>query len=146
MELDFGKRFGVHVVSIIRDSLRINIPKGSDRIFPQDKIQVIGTDSQIEAFGAFLQGEVQVIDQNTIEESEMVLQQFIIGEGSPFLGKNIVESGLRNKYHCLIAGVEKPDGQLHSPDIKMPFAAGDVVWIVGEKNDVSTVLHIQGAV
>ena len=146
MELDFGKRFGVHVVSIIRGSLRINIPKGSDRIFPQDKIQVLGTDSQIEAFGAFLQGEVKVIDQNAIEESEMVLQQFIIGEESPFLGKNIMESGLRNKYHCLIAGVEKPDGQLHSPDIKIPFAVGDVVWIVGEKNDVSTVLHIQGAV
>ena len=41
-ELDLGKRYGVQVVSILRGDNRINIPKAGDRLFPFDKIQVIG--------------------------------------------------------------------------------------------------------
>ena len=44
LELNFGKQFGVHVVSILRGKKRINIPGASVRLFPEDKIQVIGTD------------------------------------------------------------------------------------------------------
>lgn len=33
MELDFGKKYGVHVASIIRGAHRINIPGGGNRIF-----------------------------------------------------------------------------------------------------------------
>ena len=50
-ELNFGQRFGIHVVSILRGGLRINIPKATDRVFPQDRIQVIGSDSDLEEFG-----------------------------------------------------------------------------------------------
>lgn len=50
MELNLGKRFGVHVASIIRGTHRINIPGGQTRIFPGDTIQVIGSDSQLSAF------------------------------------------------------------------------------------------------
>lgn len=50
MELDFGKKYGVHVASIIRGAHRINIPGGENRIFPNDKLQVIGTDEQLSVF------------------------------------------------------------------------------------------------
>ena len=47
LELNLGKKYGVHVVSILRGKRRINIPGGSIRLFPMDKIQVIGTDDQL---------------------------------------------------------------------------------------------------
>ena len=50
-------------------------------------------------------------------------------------------SGIRNRYHCLVAGVEKSDGTLHTPDIKAPFEEGDILWIVGEKEDVEKVME-----
>ena len=37
-QLNFGQRFGIQVVSILRGGLRINIPKATDRVFPQDRI------------------------------------------------------------------------------------------------------------
>ena len=40
-ELNFGKKYGIHVVSILRGKKRLNIPGASVRLFPQDKIQVI---------------------------------------------------------------------------------------------------------
>ena len=55
LELNLGKKFGVHVASILRGKRRINIPGGSVRLFPMDKIQVIGTDEQLSVFNEAMQ-------------------------------------------------------------------------------------------
>ena len=66
----------------------------------------------------------------------MILKQFIVDTDSVFLGKTIRESGIRDKYHCMIAGVEREDGTLMVPDVNVPLVEGDVVWVVGENEDV----------
>ena len=135
-ELNFGRRYGVHVVSVLRGQKRINIPGASVRLFPQDKIQVIGTDEELNVFEEEMKN-VSTLDSDVVEKSEMILRQFRIEGDSPFLGKNLKEAGIRDKYHCLIAGVERGGSALlHAPDPLEPFAEGDVVWVVGEYNDV----------
>ena len=134
-ELNFGKKYGVHVVSILRGHKRINIPGASVRLFPQDKIQVIATDEDLNVFGDEM-NKVSSIDTDVVEKSAMILRQFRIDEDSPFLGKTLKEVGIREKYHCLIAGVERGEETLHAPDPYEPFAEGDVVWVVGENDDV----------
>ena len=137
-ELNFGKRFGIHVVSILRGGLRINIPKASDRIFPQDRIQVIGSDSDLEAFGNQLSSSAIDLEDERYQSGEMILRCVPVTTASSFLGKTIRNAGIREHYHCLVAGVEKQDGQLHTPNAAIPFEDGDVLWIVGEKKDVET--------
>ena len=137
-ELNFGKRFGIHVVSILRGGLRINIPKASDRVFPQDRIQVIGSDSDLEAFGSQLSSSAVDLEDERYHSGEMILRCVPVTTASPFLGKTIRDAGIREHYHCLVAGVEKQDGQLHTPNAAIPFEDGDVLWIVGEKKDVET--------
>ena len=134
-ELNFGKEYGVHVVSILRGKKRINIPGAMDRLFPQDKLQVIATDEELNRFGEEM-AKVSELDTDVVEKSETILRQFRIDAGSLFLGKTLKEAGIREKYHCLIAGVERGSDELHAPDPHEPFAEGDVVWIVGEKADV----------
>lgn len=134
-ELNFGKKYGVHVVSILRGRKRINIPGASVRLFPQDKIQVIATDEDLNVFGDEM-NKVSSIDTDVVEKSAMILRQFRIDEDSPFLGKTLKEVGIREKYHCLIAGVERGEETLHAPAPYEPFAEGDVVWVVGENDDV----------
>lgn len=135
-ELNFGKKYGVHVVSILRGKRRINIPGATVRLFPGDKIQVIATDEELEAFGKAMTQASQVMDEEVIAKSETVLRQFCVDAHSPFLGKTMKEAGIREKYHCLIAGVERDGDTLRAPDPHMPFAEGDVVWVVGESEDV----------
>ncbi|WP_455962746.1 cation:proton antiporter domain-containing protein [Bacteroides bouchesdurhonensis] len=135
MELNLGKRYGVHVASILRGRRRINIPGGAERLFPLDKIQVIGTDEQLNKFSEDMQNGAK-IDWEVYEQSEMSLKQFIVDADSVFLGKTIRESGIRDKYRCMIVGVEREDGTLVAPDVNVPFEEGDVVWVVGEKEDV----------
>lgn len=131
-ELNFGKRYGVHVVSILRGKKRINIPGGTVRLFPHDKIQVIATDEELNIFGQEMD-KVAAIDADVIEKSEVILRQFRIDKNSPFLNKTLKEAGIRERYHCLIVGVEREEETLHAPDPREPFTEGDVVWIVGEK-------------
>ena len=139
-ELNLGRRFSIHVASILRGNLRINIPEANERIFPQDVLQVIGTDKDMEAFSTELRSSGKVQDDDVAIRSEMILRQVIVHEGSPFNGKTIRECGIRGDYHCLIAGIETKDGKLYQPAVDIPFAVGDVVWVVGQKDDVATLL------
>ena len=135
LELNLGKKYGIHVVSILRGRRRINIPGGGTRLFPMDKIQVIGTDEQLNLFSEEM-SKGAYVDSDVFEKSEMTLKQFMIDADSAFLGKTLRESGIRDKYHCLIAGVERGEEMLMTPDVNAPFEEGDVLWVVGEKEDV----------
>ena len=134
-ELNFGQRYGVHVVSILRGKRRINIPGASVRLFPQDKLQVIGTDELLNVFSEEMERGA-VVDADVVEKSEMILRQFSVHAGSPFLGKTPREARIREEYRCLIAGVERGEEALRAPDPHEPFAEGDIVWVVGENRDV----------
>lgn len=134
-ELNFGKKYGIHVVSILRGRKRINIPGASVRLFPEDKIQVIGTDEELNQFSSEME-KASILETDVVEKSEMILRQFRVDAHSIFLGKTMRESGIREQYHCLIVGVERGEETLHAPDPHEPFMEDDVVWIVGENADV----------
>jgi CPA2 family monovalent cation:H+ antiporter-2 len=104
---------------------------------------VIGTDSALEAFAAEFKG-ADAVDGDP-EASAMQLRRVMIGEDSPFLGRNIKDSGLRNQYRCLVAGIEKPDGTLHAPDINYPIALGDSLWLVGEDRHLEVVENLRAS-
>ncbi len=139
-ELNLGKNYGVHIASILRGKKRINIPGGNERIFPSDKLQVIGTDDQLNTFSDNIQ-KGAIPQWKTYEQSEMNLKQFIIDANSIFLGKNIRQSGIREKYHCMIVGIERENGILMAPNVNIPFEEGDIIWIVGEKENVYQLIN-----
>ena len=142
MELDFGKKYGVHVASIIRGAHRINIPGGGNRVFPNDKLQVIGTDEQLSVFSGQLEKVAEGYKDEDFENREMYLKQFVIARNSPFCGRTIRESGVRNKYHCLVVGIEPADdSNLRQPEVSFELQRGDVVWVVGEEKNLNALFE-----
>ena len=135
-ELALGTRFDVMVVAIFRGQSCINIPGGKERLFPQDRIQVIGSDEQLSRFGEKLQSMTMLPTDSDLTQSEVCLKQFIITENSPLNGKSIRESGIRDKYKCVVVGVERGDTSLRNPDADTVFEANDLIWVVGEKMNV----------
>ena len=72
-------------------------------------------------------------DGEDLEKREMKLSQFIVDKNSPFVGRNIIESGFRSNYHCLVVGIESAgEDALRAPDVHAPLRENDVVWVVGE--------------
>ncbi len=142
-ELGLGRKYGVSVASILRGTHRLNIPDGDTRVFPADKIQVIGTDEQLASFADTLDKATDTSADEDFENHEMTLTQFIIGQDSPFIGKTILNAGIRNKYHCLVVGVESAtDDKLHKPDVNTPFRYNDVVWVVGEEQNLNRLFNV----
>lgn len=137
-ELDLGKKYDVHVASIIRGKHRLNIPDGNTCIFPNDLIQVIGTDEQLSLFASVAEKAIHTYDDEDFGKHEMKLKQFVVAKDSPFVGHSIIECGIRNKYHCLVVGIESAgEDVLRTPQVHMPLKEDDVVWAVGEEDDLN---------
>lgn len=137
-ELDLGKKYDVHVASIIRGKHRLNIPDGNTCIFPNDLIQVIGTDEQLSLFASVAEKAIHTYDDEDFGKHEMKLKQFVVAKDSPFVGHSIIECGIRNKYHCLVVGIESAgEDVLRTPQVHIPLKEDDVVWVVGEEDDLN---------
>lgn len=139
-QLNLGRKYGVHISSILRGGWRINIPDGDYVIFPGDKLQVIGSDEQFTAFREALEKERLGVDVN-FEQREMLLRQLIIGHDSPFIGKTLIESGIRDLYSCMVIGLEEGKQNLSPFRPNRKFEEGDIIWVVGERESLDALLH-----
>ena len=139
-QLNLGRKYGVHISSILRGGWRINIPDGDYVIFPGDKLQVIGSDEQFTSFREALEKERLGVDVN-FEQREMLLRQLIIGHDSPFVGKTLIESGIRDFYSCMVIGLEEGKQNLSSFQPNRKFEEGDIIWVVGERESLDALLH-----
>ena len=139
-QLDLGRKYGVHVISILRANFRLNIPDGNYILFPGDKLQVIGSDDQLGKFGQAINEQVIGEDPN-LEHREMKLRQLIIGSDSPFIGKTLEESGIRDTYSCMVVGLEEGKKNLSPFSPKRRFQEGDIIWIVGEVDALQQLLR-----
>ena len=138
-ELSLGRKYGIHVSSIMRGGHRLNIPDGDYIIFPGDHLQVIGSDGQLVNFGHALKTELMAEDHD-LESREMKLRQLIIGTDSPFIGKTLEESGIRNRYSCMVVGLEEGKENLSSFPPQRKFQEGDIIWVVGEQESLDALL------
>ena len=141
-QLDLGKNYGVHVSSILRGGHRLNIPDGDYILFPGDNLQVIGSDNQLMLFRHAIENEVLGEDVE-LEKREMKLRQLIIGQGSPFVGKTLEESGIRSLYSCMVVGLEEGEENLSTMSPKRRFAEGDIIWVVGEQESLDALLKVK---
>jgi len=138
-QLKFAQRFGIHVSSILRGGHRLNIPDGDYIIFPGDVLQVIGGDEQFAKFRTAVNEEVLGEDPE-MEKREMKLRQMIIGVDSPFIGKTLIESGIRDVYSCMVIGLEEGKERLSPFKPTRRFEEGDIIWVVGEEEALRTLL------
>ncbi|MFC2313026.1 MAG: cation:proton antiporter [Prevotella denticola] len=136
--LQLRNRFGVHVSSILRGSHRMNIPNGNTILFPGDKLQAIGDDEQLTLFSHAMKAELQPEDTD-IEKREMKLRCFTVSKTSPFIGKTLRDSGIRDKYNCMVVGVDEGQKNLTLITPSRCLQAGDVLWVVGEQGDLDRI-------
>ena len=139
--LKLRNRFGVHISSILRGSKHINIPNGGTILFPSDRLQAIGDDEQLTKLSKAMKAELQPTITD-IEKHEMKLRSFTISKTSPFIGKALKDSGIRDEYNCLVVGVDEGQKNLTLITPSRCLQAGDVLWVVGEEKDLERILAL----
>ncbi|GAA4417864.1 cation:proton antiporter [Nibrella viscosa] len=127
-ELAVRERYGVNIVSIERGSITRLVPTRDDRLFPGDKLAVIGTDQQLEQFRTLVEANDTPGDA---PGQEVSLERIMVDETFPYIGQTIRRSGIRERTQGLIVGIEREGRRLLNPDSSTVFLPGDVVWLAG---------------
>jgi CPA2 family monovalent cation:H+ antiporter-2 len=134
-ELELRKTYGVSVVKIMRGDRMINIPDGKERLYPQDKVILVGTDEQLRLLQQRLEYD-SAAGAPPVEYKPVDLRSFTIETDSPLSGKSILESEIGQKYNCIVVGIERGETSLMNPAHTLVFEPGDLVWIVGETGNI----------
>lgn len=139
-ELNLGKRFGIHVVSVLRGTEHLNIPKADTLIIPGDRLQVMGSDSSLANFASALEALTASTPTSAVKPNMMELHRVQLTETSQLINKALRDSRLREDYHCMLAGIEiAGETQLHAPSPDYVFLPGDILWLVGEPHHLNQI-------
>lgn len=128
--LSLREKFGVTVALIERGSSRILAPGRDAILMPHDLAFVIGNDEQLTAVSKLLQKDEA---RSYERDAEYGLSHLVLSSDSPFVGKTIRESGLREATDGLIVGIERQAERILNPDALLKLMAQDRLWIVGNQ-------------
>lgn len=137
-ELNIRSKSGAVIVGIIRGEIIINVPGGERHIYPNDKVVVAGTDTQMTDFQELLDSSTREKTKGS-SNSKMVLDNLPVKSDSSLIGKTIIQSGIRDKAKCIVMGIIRPDEDIYmNPDPKMAFQDGDVIILAGERERINS--------
>ncbi|WP_031526709.1 cation:proton antiporter domain-containing protein [Dyadobacter crusticola] len=141
-ELKIRENFGINVVLIERGSKTIYLPKPTEVLYPCDRIEVIGTDDQLDIFRGHVEismtGDVYMAHEETI-----ILERIEVRNEYNIRGKSIRNSGIREKTHGMIVGLERNGERILNPDSSMIIENQDVLWIAGDRDLIKDFINIK---
>jgi len=141
VDLAVREKYGINIAMIERGKIMIPTPKANERLYPNDKVLVIGTDDQLASVKHLFEGELIEIDEDeTFPKQDMALQKIVINSKSPVFGQSIRESGIREKTQGLVVGIERNGQRILNPDSNLTFENEDIVWIVGNNKRIPELL------
>ena len=133
--LNFGRQNNVHIASIVRGKVRINIPGGENMIFPGDVLEVVGDDISIEKVRQKMYVETTNINEG-LQAEPLTLKKYTISSNSFLIGKTLANSGIRQNYRCTVIGFEDEEGNLVPPSSERIIQNMDTIWVVGEYENI----------
>ncbi len=136
LQLALRESFGINIVVIVRDGINIIAPKAKEMLYPQDSLWCFGTDAEVERFNEAL----TVKDEETSFASDLDhydLFRVPIAEGVKVNGMSIRDSGLGERFECIIVGLEHRGERIRNPKSDMVLETGDVLWVLGEVGNIS---------
>ncbi|RZA01777.1 MAG: sodium:proton antiporter [Sphingobacteriaceae bacterium] len=130
VELGIREQYGVNIALIERGKRIIPTPSRDERLYPNDKISVIGTDEELAQVKSLFETP-EIGDEGDVHVKNMALQKVTIHSDSPICNTTIRDSGIRENTQGLIVGVERKGERILNPESSFVFEPGDDVWIVG---------------
>ncbi|WP_131536101.1 cation:proton antiporter domain-containing protein [Pedobacter nototheniae] len=140
-ELMIREKYGVNIAMIERGKTAIPTPGREERLYPNDKLLLIGADDQLAAVKNLLEVELPEIEaESNFPDKEMTLQKVVVNAESPVYGLSIRNAGIREKAQALIVGIERGTERILNPSSDFVFDNGDVIWIVGNNKKIKEVI------
>jgi monovalent cation:H+ antiporter-2, CPA2 family len=139
-DLQLREKYGVNIALIERGKLSIITPDRYERLYPGDKLSIIGTDDQLSKIKDMFEDSEKEMTGPHVQEDEITLQNFTVTRDSRLHNQTIRKSGLREHAQALVVGFERNGQRFLNPESHVLLQEGDIVWIVGVKQKIEQFL------
>lgn len=136
LELSWRERFGINIGYIRRGERVIATPSRDEKLFPFDQVGIIATDEQVQAFRPEFESAENLVAEADLSVTDFEMHKIVVDEFTRLKGLTIRQSGIRERTHGLVVGIERENSRLFNPDSSTVFEWGDTVWIVGDRNKI----------
>lgn len=154
-QLSIREHYSVNILKIQKDNHSIDMPGGNDIISAPASIFFIGKADQIKSMGtAFenrelgmhLKGEPLtmrefVLQQDDDDKAKFLYCTISVNSTSPLLNKSIKATDLRDKWNCLIIGLERGSYTMVNPNISLVFEKDDLLWVLGKQKMINKLIR-----
>lgn len=140
VDLGVREKYGINIALIERGKLMIPTPGREERLYPNDKVLIIGTDEELAAVKQLFEGNAHE-HEVAFPKKDMTLQKIVINSSSPVYHQSIRDSGIREKTQGLVVGIERAGLRILNPDSNLIFENEDIVWIVGNNKKIPDLLR-----
>lgn len=130
--------YHINILAITRGGQCIMTPQGSERLYPYDRLTVMGTDDDLTSFRNFLQDNTGKQQDDMPRTPVMKLEAVTLDTGTPLIGQTIRQADLQG---CIVVGIERAGSNIVNPAPATTFADGDIVWLVGKKDAVRRIAN-----
>lgn len=135
IELRLRQDWQCSIVGIDRQGYAINNPPGQERIFPEDRLLLLGSEAALKQAVNYLSNRTQKPDwMEHFDElgTETVLVPPICG----YSGKSLAELDLVRKFGIQIGGIRRGGMEIASPGAAERLYAGDNLLVLGTHDSV----------
>lgn len=154
--LDFRQNYGCNVLQLSNPHRTVDMPGAEQIVTSNDTLLVIGTAAQLQIFdGAVKQRKLGVQQLQSPQSLRQFMlashmqkpeQQFLslaitIDKHSPLLGTSMKDAQLRNKWSCLVIGLERGAFTITNPHVSLTFEENDLLWILGKQKMMNTLIR-----
>lgn len=130
MDLRLRSDWGCSVVGIDRQGFAINNPSARDRLYPGDRLLLLGTREALDRTAAFLAGAaerpawMQHFD-------ELASEHIAVPPRSACAGRTLAELDLFNRHGVQIGAIRRAGREIVAPDGRETIAEGDRLLVLG---------------
>ena len=139
-QLNLTSRFGCSVIEVERNGYVITRTRPDLRIYPGDKLLLLGGETALAAAREFLHAREKGATDGADEFSGSILQTEILPEG-PHAGKTLADLQIARSTGVRIAGIKRGMQRIINPNGDQIVEAGDNLLVVGTLNELRTFRH-----
>jgi K+/H+ antiporter YhaU regulatory subunit KhtT len=131
MELKLREKFNVNIVAITRDERTIVSPVANEIIMSNDTLLVYGNEKSIADLENFCTEKIS--SENDLTIDQCILAGIKLHANHRFVGKTILELGIRVNYNCIVLAVNRNNQRIKNPISSFTFQKDDELFIFGTR-------------
>lgn len=144
-DLQWGRLFNIYVVKIRHNGKHMILPSPKTVIHAGDKVYLVGDLKSIENFYRLVRikptkqprtlKQFMETDYPVVENALSVCAVKLTGEET-FAGKSLKNGNFKDKWHCIVLGLQQKGYPIIMPDANTLIDEGDIIWVMGSNNHV----------